>query len=240
MSIKSAKFWFYILLIIGVITFFLFPKNEIYDIFHITKNSYSSIENSSKESCLQCHQNTKGYSSYHNPELIGCASCHLGNTTSEEKEESHKGMVLIPGNLSDAAETCGKCHPNELHKIENSLMTTNSGIVAVDKYIFGETDSPNSQYHIQQIKNSASDKHLRDLCANCHLGAEKKDFGEITQLSRGGGCNACHLNYSADSKRDLATYISSEKEILPINHPATNIFVTNEHCFGCHSRSSRI
>ena len=67
-----------------------------------------------KESCLQCHQNTKGYSKYHNPEFIGCASCHLGNIASNDKDESHKGMVLIPGNLSDAKETCGKCHPNEL------------------------------------------------------------------------------------------------------------------------------
>ena len=116
-------------------------------------SEYSNIESVTKETCLQCHQNTKGYSAYHNPELIGCASCHLGNTTSMDKEESHKGMVLIPGNLSDASKTCGKCHPNELNKIENSLMTTNSGIVAIDKYIFGEADSPNYQYHIQQIQN---------------------------------------------------------------------------------------
>ncbi len=201
---------------------------------------YIKIENIDEESCLSCHSNTKGYSSYHNPELIGCISCHLGNPNTSDKEDSHKGMVLIPGNLSDAAETCGKCHPNELHKIENSLMTTNSGIVAVDKYIFGEADTPNGQYHIQLIENSASDKHLRDLCANCHLGAQKDTFGPITQLSRGGGCNACHLNYSDEAKADLATYISSEKKELPIHHPATNIFVTNEHCFGCHSRSSRI
>ena len=79
-------------------------------------------------------------------------------------------------------------------------MTTNSGLVAVDKYIFGETDSPDYQFHIKNIKNSPSDKHLRDLCANCHLGAEKKEFGEITIMSRGGGCNACHLNYSENSK----------------------------------------
>lgn len=224
----------------GLFLLFFFNKDMLNNSINSSEDTYVKIEQSNSESCLQCHQNTKGYSNYHNPDLIGCASCHLGNTTSIEKEESHKGMVLIPGNLSDAAETCGKCHPNELHKIENSLMTTNSGLVAVDKYIFGEADSPNAQYHIQQIKNSASDKHLRDLCANCHLGAEKKEFGAITQLSRGGGCNACHLNYSTEAKQDLETYISSEKNELPMHHPATNIFVTNEHCFGCHSRSSRI
>lgn len=240
MNIKSASGWFLGVFLVGLFLLFFFNKDMLNNSINSSEDTYVKIEQSNSESCLQCHQNTKGYSNYHNPDLIGCASCHLGNTTSIEKEESHKGMVLIPGNLSDAAETCGKCHPNELHKIENSLMTTNSGLVAVDKYIFGEADSPNAQYHIQQIKNSASDKHLRDLCANCHLGAEKKEFGAITQLSRGGGCNACHLNYSTEAKQDLETYISSEKNELPMHHPATNIFVTNEHCFGCHSRSSRI
>lgn len=130
-------------------------------------------------------------------------------------------MILIPGNLSDAKETCGKCHPNELNKINSSLMTTNSGLIAVDKYIFEEADSPNYQYHIKDLKNSAADKHLRDLCANCHLGAEKSTFGEINQLSRGGGCNACHLNYSEDAKKDLNNYLASNKRnyqnsILPL------------------------
>ncbi|PHS53744.1 MAG: hypothetical protein COB01_03185 [Lutibacter sp.] len=119
-------------------------------------------------------------------------------------------------------------------------MTTNSGLIAVDKYIFGEADSPDYQYHIKDIQNSPADKHIRDLCANCHLGAEKKEYGEITQLSRGGGCNACHLNYSEEAKTDLVTYLSSEKKELPKFHPSTDIFVKNVHCFGCHSRSSRI
>ncbi|WP_298367224.1 hypothetical protein [uncultured Lutibacter sp.] len=237
---RKSKYWLLITIFIAVaIVFFIKEKNKT-DSFFLKDENYTKIEPNSKESCLDCHSNTKGYSNYHNPDLIGCASCHLGNTSSFNKEESHKGMVLIPGNLVDAKQTCGKCHPNELHKIENSLMTTNSGLVAVDKFIFGEAESPNNQYHIKLIENSAADKHLRDLCANCHLGAEKKDFGPITQLSRGGGCNACHLNYSENAKNDLNTYLTSNKKELPKTHPSTDIFVKNEHCFGCHSRSSRI
>ena len=239
MKLRGLNFWFFIVVIL-IIAVYFFLRTGIFQSNYSNEVEYTKIEIVSKESCLECHQNTKGYSNYHNPELIGCISCHLGNPNTSDKEDSHKGMVLIPGNLADAKVTCGTCHPNELTKIENSLMTTNSGIVAVDKYIFGEADTPNGQYHIQLIKNSASDKHLRDLCANCHLGAKKDEFGPITQLSRGGGCNACHLNYSDEAKADLATYIASEKKELPMHHPATNIFVTNEHCFGCHSRSSRI
>ena len=94
--------------------FFIFKKEEVSHYIDVNKTSeeYTFIENIEQESCLQCHQNTKGYSKHHNPERIGCASCHLGNTNTTNKEESHKGMVLIPGNLSDAKQTCGKCHPS--------------------------------------------------------------------------------------------------------------------------------
>ncbi|WP_299528561.1 hypothetical protein [uncultured Lutibacter sp.] len=240
MKIKFAKVGFFALLITGVLILFFLKSKDDLEIIGNHEIQYIKIENIDEESCLNCHSDTKGYSEYHNPELIGCISCHLGNPNTLDKEDSHKGMVLIPGNLVDAAVTCGKCHPNELSKIENSLMTTNSGLVAVDKYIFGEADSPDYHYHIKDIKDSPADKHIRDLCANCHLGAEKQEYGEITQMSRGGGCNACHLNYSEEAKTDLVNYLSSDKKELPKFHPSTDIFVKNEHCYGCHSRSSRI
>ena len=193
-------------------------NNDVFKPVVDTENYYTNIEVGNTESCLQCHQNTTGYSNYHNPELIGCSSCHLGNISASDKTEAHKGMILIPGNLADAEVTCGKCHIEELKKITNSLMTTNSGLVAVDKFVFGEADSPNYHYHIKDIKNSASDKHIRDLCANCHLGAEKPGYGEINQLSRGGGCIACHLNYSDEAKSDLeAIHSIRQKGITKIS-----------------------
>lgn len=236
---KAKKFSFYLvtlLLLAFVLTKLnVFKSNNGGDVW----DDYISIKTKG-ESCISCHTNTKGYSEYHNPELIGCAACHLGNTKRFGKENAHEGMVLIPGNLSDAKETCGSCHADELKKIELSLMTTNSGLVAVDKFIFGEADSPDYHYHIKDLQNSSSDKHLRDLCANCHLGMEKTEYGPIGQLSRGGGCNACHLNYSQNAARDLDTYFTSNKETLPEFHPSSDIFVSDMHCFGCHSRSSRI
>ncbi len=240
MRIKYFKVFFFGVLALTIFIFLILKNEKFFSNFEVDNTNYIKVLPQSKESCLQCHQNTTGYSQYHNPKLIGCASCHLGNPKSLSKEESHKNMVLIPGNLSDAKQTCGKCHQEELKKINNSLMTTNSGIVAVDKYIFGEADSPNYHYHIKDVKNSAADKHIRDLCANCHLGAEKKEFGAITTISRGGGCNACHLNYSEEAVEDLQRYLKSGKKELPKFHPSNDIFITNNHCFGCHSRSSRI
>jgi hypothetical protein len=243
MKKKYVKIGFFLVILIAITLFFLFRNIDNFGgLINGPKENYTeiSVKGTNSESCLQCHQNTTGYSAYHNPELIGCTSCHLGNKSSLDKDKAHKGMVLIPGNLVDAEKTCGKCHQEELKKINNSLMTTNSGLVAVDKYIFGEADSPNYHYHIKDIKNSAADKHIRDLCANCHLGAEKKDYGAITNINRGGGCNACHLNYTDKSKADLKNYLSSNKKELPKFHPSTDVFITDNHCFGCHSRSSRI
>ena len=192
------------------------------------------------ESCFECHVGMKGFSKFHEPSNIGCVVCHLGDPNTSDKDRSHKDMVLIPGNLDDAEQTCGTCHPNELHKIQHSLMTTNSGLVAVDKYVFGETDSPDHHFDIRELAHSKADDHIRDLCANCHLGAEKQDLGPITELSRGGGCNACHLNYSEQAEHELAAYLDSNKNTLPSIHPSTDINMSDKHCFGCHSRSSRI
>ena len=59
-------------------------------------------------------------------------------------------------------------------------------------------------------------------------------------MSRGGGCNACHLNYSGKTKNNLKRYLASNKTELPQFHSSTDIFVNDTHCFGCHSRLGRI
>jgi len=173
-----------------------------------------------------------GLSSHHDPKTIGCASCHLGNSHSNDKNLAHKGMVLIPGNLQNAAQTCAtaNCHSKELHRIQKSLMTTNSGIISVDKYLFDELKPEDSIFHITHLGQSAADMHLKNKCATCHLGSEKKHYGAIDEKSRGGGCLACHLNYDAGTKPNSKDQI----------HPQINLNVDNTKCFGCHSRSGRI
>ena len=151
-------------------------------------------------------------------------------------------MILIPGNLADAAMTCGSldCHPGIDVRVTNSLMNTMSGVVGVDKYVFGEIDSLDGFHDIRNLGDSAADTHLRNLCASCHLGREKRETGPVNESSRGGGCNACHLNYGEAAEAAHAKYHHLGDKALPKVHPSLSVNVTDDHCFGCHSRSGRI
>ena len=238
---------FFIIITISILGLYYFVYKIDWNGYYKNRSS-AQFQNISviNESCIQCHGTVTGFSPFHNPQKIGCASCHLGNKSSKIKNEAHLGMVLIPGNSNDAKQTCGQtnCHPGIAERIDSSLMSTMNGIISVNKYAFGEIESPTGKYHIEKIGQTASESHLRNLCASCHLGNEKNEFGPITELSRGGGCNACHLNYSTEAKNELDTYDSLKIELpdsaLLKFHPSLSLNITNDHCFGCHSRSGRI
>lgn len=231
---------------------YLFPIGAILVILwalHYTENpsspsssEVSAPEAAPKESCLTCHSGMTGFTASHNPEKIGCVSCHLGNSNTENKEAAHDNMIVIPGNLSDAALTCSSsgCHVGTNIRVKYSLMNTMSGVVGVDKYVFGEIATLDGLHDIKALGTSAADTHLRNLCASCHLGNDKLETGPVSELTRGGGCNACHLNYSPEAKKAHADYHRYEKKILPTVHPSLSLHVTNDHCFGCHSRSGRL
>lgn len=196
------------------------------------------------EGCLVCHGGITGLGASHAPERIGCASCHGGDVTAREAAAAHAGMVLVPGNLADAARTCAQasCHASVLPRIERSIMTTMAGVVAVNRRVFGEppgTAPPSAA----TLGDSPADSHVRQLCASCHLAQPKTDWEPIGEHSRGGGCNACHLVYDAEAARQLAAWQSTpprHRTGIPQRHPALSVAVSTEHCFGCHSRSGRL
>ncbi len=187
--------------------------------------------------CQSCHQVSSPEHDAHAP--FDCTTCHLGNPTAQTAAGAHHGMVVIPGNLEDAARTCGACHAQEVDDIHHSLMTTNAGLVAVNRFVFGEQATPDGDTPITAIGHSPADDHLRNLCASCHLGNPRTEFGVIDDASRGGGCNACHLNYDAAAQRELAAYLV-DATVVPRTHPTLDLNIDNIHCTGCHSRSGRI
>lgn len=204
--------------------------------FNSTKNkSVASIQN---ESCIKCHSEIVGIEESHSPIKIGCYSCHLGNPDKENKIEAHENLILIPGNYEDIEKTCGNanCHPQMVPRLTNNIMNTMNGVVSVDKWVFQEANSPTFKQSIKEIKFSPAEKHLRNLCASCHLSNKKNELGPINELSRGGGCLACHLNYSKEAYDELKNNKKSKTKY----HPTISLQINNMHCFGCHSRSGRI
>ena len=190
------------------------------------------------EQCSYCHAHVSGFSESHHD--IGCTACHLGDASAKDKPAAHQGMIAIPGNLSNASQTCStaNCHPGIDHRIRHSIMNTMSGVISINRMVFDE--SHHGLFTTDSLGQSPADNHTRDLCASCHLGAEKTSTGPIQQESRGGGCLACHLNYNpAASKAYYANKISPSTK-APNFHPTINLNISNDHCFGCHSRSGRI
>lgn len=201
------------------------------------------------EGCMSCHKGMKGLSDAHNPEVTGCYSCHGGDPYSLNADAAHRGMYKVPGNLNNAVQTCGGsgCHDNIVERVPKSMMATLSGMLSVDKWVFGEITSPIGLFNVNDLGNSAADVHLKNLCAGCHIGMEKTTHGNADWLDRGGGCSACHLTYD---KNALLTLKEIQDQKLASNkgknynkpqfHPAIDINITNDKCESCHSRSGRI
>ena len=192
-----------------------------------------------REGCLVCHRGMTGFVAAHDSATIGCAACHLGNPWTLNKTLAHAGMTLTPGNLSIVSQTCGasNCHTDQAERVHLSLMNTMSGIVAVDKFVFDENSNLNAHFDVAVLRHSPADRHLRNLCASCHLGQDKLHPGPISETDRGGGCSACHLSYDPAAANELHQQAATA---APLHHPDISIHVPNEACFGCHSRSGRI
>jgi quinol-cytochrome oxidoreductase complex cytochrome b subunit len=199
-------------------------------------------ENQKTEGCLVCHSSMTGLSDSHKPVIIGCFACHKGDPFSSDKLTAHHKMIMVPGNFSNVRQTCGtqNCHPEITGRMLNSLMTTQSGIIGVDKFVFQETTSLNDTFRIKNLGHSAADTHLRNLCAGCHLGNEKFNNGNAAWLERGGGCNACHLNYNDKATASIKRMQSKTSVATGEVHPTIDIQVSNDRCKSCHSRSGRI
>lgn len=194
------------------------------------------------EGCVACHGEPAGLTGAHAPSAIGCVACHGGDGRVLEASAAHRGIVLMPGHLADAAKSCSQagCHAAILPRVENSIMTTMAGVIAVNRRVLGEAPGPGLP-HVAKLGHGVADSHLRELCAGCHLGQSKEVRGPVGERTQGGGCLACHLEYDAKAAEALARFEQSPKATreAPKTHPSLTVNPRNAHCFGCHSRSGR-
>jgi len=227
----------------SVLHSFKAPKINLTQDFSEAQIAKSNMINGGKESCVVCHDNVSGFTASHSPQAIGCFSCHGGNPFDGDKEGSHENMILIPGNYADADRSCGtaNCHPDITERKNTNLMNNLSGMISVDRYVFNEQDNPDILTYFEELGNSAADEHLKNMCVRCHLGNPKTETGHVNEKSRGGGCIACHISYDEFAATALLTHKIDNNDTAYLNfHPSISMKVTNQHCFGCHSRSGRI
>ncbi len=170
--------------------------------------------------CASCHEAPV-------PEHFGasCVACHLGDPSADTVPQAHAELEAEPGALETAGRTCGACHPTEHRRVVGSLMATGRGLVAVDRWAFGEIGAPSGHQTLTEVLETPSptpaEDHLRRLCAGCHLHTRRDNRDDAVQ-GTGSGCGACHV----------LTDTSGHPDVEPVPPDAT--------CLGCHSRSSRI
>jgi len=201
--------------------------------------------------CLSCHTDEK-LDKAHDAKLIGCAPCHLGDAMTVDKDKAHQGMVLNPGDLRVVDRTCGieGCHPADLKKVKNSLMATNRGILATLLYYWGEADTQDGDYSVEQLLESGETSlaldYFRKLCATCHLWKQKNDLPDAPVFfnEKGGGCSACHFvlpdgaSLSTVTAFEKTDYIPGPDKKKP--HPLIIRKIPEDNCIRCHNRSGRI
>ncbi len=200
--------------------------------------------------CLTCHKDEK-LDPAHDSAVIGCSVCHLGNALAITEEEAHRDMVLNPGDLRHVEKTCSVegCHPTDVHKVKNSLMATNRGILGTLLYYWGESDSQDTDLTVEALLNSGETSlaldYFRKLCATCHLWKQKNDLPGAAEFfnEKGGGCSACH--YSIPGKEGMVTITAADgrADEVPTEktvHPLITAKVQTANCVRCHNRSGRI
>ena len=187
------------------------------------------------ERCRVCHDDDHASpGGAHAADLVGCSPCHLGNPLAFDADRAHAGMEPEPGALDTVRQTCGQtgCHPREADRIATSLMATGSGIIAVNRWVQGEIPTPDGAETMSALlaktDPSPAERHLRKLCAGCHLYA-RRDNRDDAIIDAGVGCSACHLG--SQPQRSLL-------DAPP--HPPVDSKITDRRCLGCHSRSGRI
>lgn len=187
-----------------------------------------------RESCLTCHTSPADDPGGHHPAAkIGCEPCHRGDPSGLTAEVAHRGMEPEPGALRTAASTCGRCHLREHERVVTSLMAENRGLIAVNRWAFGELPHPDGVQTVQDVLNTPNptpaEDHLRRLCMGCHLGATR-DNRDDAITAGGSGCSACH-SPAREPTPSGATRLA---------HPTVDSRVEDDRCLGCHSRSGRI
>jgi len=165
--------------------------------------------------CLVCHRGISEISENHK---FSCTQCHRGKRDGKTIETAHRGMISNPSDYEHAPQTCGKCHADQIEKVNKSLMATGRGMIEMTRQAWGAP--PLKQPKIQKVnpkpkdrRGSATEENLKTppwtyvsqdhpvddflnkKCLRCHVSsAAPHRPGDF----RATGCASCHMIYTND------------------------------------------
>lgn len=156
----------------------------------------------SHRGCLRCHTGIEEISEDHK---FKCTQCHGGNRRAKSLASAHKDMVPNPSDLEHAGKFCGKCHADQIEKVEQSQMASAEGMINITRYAWGAQAYGKINYSLRPNENEtafppvdkkhAVDSFLQTKCLRCHLQAPAPHrAGDY----RATGCAACHMVYGND------------------------------------------
>ena len=154
------------------------------------------------EGCLVCHRGVTGLGNAHSPDAIGCASCHGGDVLTLDKVRAHAGMEPSAGNLATATLRCGQaaCHPTIVPRVERSVMTTMSGIVAVNRTVFGEAGAEPAG---RRTSGDSAIRRPTRTCGSCArraiLASRRRRSAPTAKTPAAAAAWRVHLSYSPDA-----------------------------------------
>ncbi|PIQ99881.1 MAG: hypothetical protein COV66_09765 [Nitrospinae bacterium CG11_big_fil_rev_8_21_14_0_20_45_15] len=193
------------------------------------KDLFKDIEFKDPNSrCLSCHQGIEAIDKNHN---WSCRKCHKGNSRKKNFEDAHTDLIANPSAPEHVKEFCGKCHADQIEKMNRSAKSTPSAIAYSVRYAWA-TSSP-SHENLNEVLPPASDTpanqtttiapktatppeaetFIQSKCSQCHL--DTKGWNRPGDY-RAKGCAGCHMVYASDGRslsHDLAIQHVQRKEI---------------------------
>lgn len=141
---------------------------------------------------------------------LACISCHGGNPEGTSPEAAHEELVTTPAHPESMAQSCGKCHAEQVEAARRSLhFTLHNEVNTVRKAFGAEKDlSSLTDIPIHQSIDSAldvADDMLRRRCLKCHVYSEGDVYPETVRAT---GCAACHLIYK-DGELNSHAFVKS-------------------------------
>ncbi len=193
--------------------------------------------------CHTCHENIEIMDENHD---FPCEQCHLMPKNRHTIIPNHNLIVRYPASLQRVDLFCGRCHAEEIERLQHSLHWTLAGMINQTRFLWGAQPDPGTHYGAVSVLNLPGlpdspavvkepgdlvDDLLRRRCLSCHIGAVPQKKGG---MFRGVGCAACHVPFADDGR-----YRGGDKTLQgKTGYAMLHVFckpIPTGQCLSCHN-----